>query len=521
LQQIDDTEQIQKTAENISNPSDNPPDADATLTRSAPERPRFHFRSFSESLSRLSLPETDDLERRSSLITLMIAAVIAFMVVVVPVIVLLGLFLPIDFWVISIVLIGCIAGYILNQYKRIHLAGYIFLFSIVSGLLLRSLNGRVESNLLTVVFNYYALVGCIAFAGLIIDEYSPFLVAIAGNAAFIILFLSESPRNFDQIVQTVATGAGLHLVVAVMSWANARAIKNAMRRMAWQTNEVVKINDQLENNLAFDTEIGDVVGTLSGDLNQISYDQSDRAQSQAQSVAIVTSTLEELSATARQIADVAEGVFTATEQALRTAESGGQSVGLGIDSIATLTGQVESISKIASELGNQSRKISEIVETITDIAEETNLLALNATIEAAGAGEYGKRFSVVAQEVQTLATRSRQASRDVQAILGQIRNSISNTLFATDKGLEEARRMSEVAGQAGEAIEQIIETVESTTFLARQIYLTTQQQRTATDQAVEMIRQVANDSRESAARARQLLAASEKLNQTASRLRRD
>lgn len=469
-------------------------------------------------MDKLTQPELDDLERRGNLLNLVLIAVAAYIIFTVPVSLFLNLFGLYSVLSILLIAVGSAATFILNRLKMIKLAGYIFLSSVVVGLWLVSVEW-ISKNLMLVSFNYFTIAGVVVLAGLVISEIAPFVFTGVASILFITLFVLQI-NDTNMLFQIVAGGLGLQFIMALLSWGNARSIRSAIQRMAWQTTEVIKINNQLEDTLSFDIGVSNSISDLSVQLNRISQDQSNRAQNQAQSVAIVTSTLEELSATARQIADVAEGVFTATEQALRTAESGGQAVGLGIDSIATLTGQVESISKIANELGSQSRRISEIVELITELAEETNLLALNATIEAAGAGEYGRRFQVVASEVQTLANRSRAASRDVQTILGQIRNSINNTLVATDKGLDEARRMSEVASQAGEAIEQIIETVESTTFLARQIYLTTQQQRTATDQAVEMVRQVAGDSREGAIRARQLLDASQQLNQASANLRR-
>ena len=467
-------------------------------------------------------PTTDEIERRSLLLKRMLIVLGVF----------LGFNLVMAFFLrnlngndaltMGIGLLTAGLSYTLNRLKRLLEAGYVFVYGIVILLFIYGWSGVLYFP--SISLTYFGLTAAIVLAGLIISEIAPFLVATAGVLAFSFIFgrFANQPGNYGVLaLSTWLYGAAFHYIMATMSWANARTINRSMRRQALQNQELFKANTQLEQNRQADLKIAVAVSQLSNDLTLISEDQSERAQSQAQSVAIVTSTLEELSATARQIAEVAEGVFTATEQALHTAEAGGESVGLSIDSIATLTQQVESISVIANELGNQSRRISEIVETITELAEETNLLALNATIEAAGAGEYGRRFQVVASEVQMLANRSRAASRDVQTILGQIRASINNTLLATNEGLSEARRMSEVAGQAGEAIEQIIETVESTTFLARQINLTTQQQRSATDQAVDMIRQVAGDSREAAARAQQLLTASDRLSETAVYLRHD
>ncbi len=463
------------------------------------------------------------MRRRRSLLYLMMGLVLIFLAVGSPISFLVGLFGLADLSVFLVALVAVGLGYGLNWLGRVQEAGYVFLGGIGLALAIGSWN-YIGKSLVIVSFCYFALAACVALAGLIIDELAPIVVATTGLLVFSVIFIAygyQSPNEVNIIVQTALYGTGLNYIMALMTWANARAINRALRQLSQQNNQLMAANTRLEQNFKLDTQLGDTIGQLSNDLSGISHDQSERAQSQAQSVAIITSTLEELSATARQVADVAEGVFTATEQALKTAEVGGRSVGSGIDTIATLTGQVESISEIANELGKQSQRISEIVETITELAEETNLLALNATIEAAGAGEYGRRFAVVASEVQLLANRSRAASRDVQVILGQIRTSITNTLLATDQGLEEAHRMSEVASQAGEAIEQIIETVESTTFLSRQIFLTTQQQRSATDQAVEMVRQVAGDALESAAHAQRLLSASDRLSQSAASLRRD
>lgn len=511
MRQVDNSKNSESSEANEDNNS--PQSAKPTRRWLASFKPLTMLRT-----EKLTQPEIDDLDRRANLLNLLMLAVLGYSVLTAPASIIFNLFGPYSIGAIFLVLVGSLATWWLNRKKMIKLAGYVFLVAIIVGLWLLSIEW-IDKNIITTAFAYFGITGAIILAGLVINEIAPFIVTIFGNILFITLFFIRLPTA-EQAVQIIVGGLGFQLVMAVLSWGNARAMRSAIKRMSWQTAEVIKINNQLEETLSFDVQVSNSISGLGGELNRISHDQSVRAQNQAQSVAIVTSTLEELSATARQIADVAEGVFTATEQALRTAESGGQAVGLGIDSIATLTGQVESISKIANELGSQSRRISEIVELITDLAEETNLLALNATIEAAGAGEYGRRFQVVASEVQTLANRSRAASRDVQTILGQIRNSINNTLVATDKGLDEARRMSEVSSQAGEAIEQIIETVESTTFLARQIYLTTQQQRTATDQAVEMVRQVAVDSREGAIRARQLLDASQQLNRASANLRR-
>lgn len=529
MQQIEPTEDL-KQSTNATSPTQSSPASNNHITPSLEDFEAEAQKGSGWKLSGMRWPSgsnqntvENEIVRRRNLLWMMMLVVAGFIAIIVPVLAIGGVIKAGNLWgsLAGVVVILIAFGFsLLNWLKT---ASYIFLGGVELILILASFdNAGVHLALLS--FNYYAITGCIVLSGLLTDKFAPFGFAGAGIIGFSLVCWSYSANNAADsalLIQIIIVGGILHFVMAIMSWGSARTINRAVEQLSLQNKELLKANSQLAQNLNRDLMLGDTIGALSGDLSQISHDQSDRAQNQAKSVTIVTSTLEELGATARQIADVAESVVIATEQALHTAESGGQSVGFSIDSIGTLITQVEDISAIASELGKQSKRISEIVETITDLAEETNLLALNATIEAAGAGEYGRRFAVVASEVQTLANRSRAASRDVQSILNQIRSSIESTLLATEGGLQEARRMSEVAGQAGEAIEQIIETVESTTYLARQINLTTRQQRSATDQAVEMVRQVAGDAREAASRAQQLLEVSDRLSQTASHLRRD
>ncbi len=465
----------------------------------------------------------DPKERRPPLLKKMLLLTLIILAVLLPITAALGLLTLGDGIGSLFVFLGLLLAFVAQVSGQDRAAWYLLILGGILALLARSwlnINGDVTQ----LAFNYFAVVSAVVLAGLIIHQIAPFVVTGVAVISFGLLFWRQSlnyPAQVALLAQVFFMTTTVHLLVAFMACLNARSILEALRRMAWQNDRLLQVNRRMEKTISLTTGVGNSIGQLAAELVTISQEQSERAHTQAQSVVIVTSTLEELSATARQVAEVADNVYLATEQALHTAETGGKAVGFGIDSVATLTDQIETISTIANELGRQSRRISEIVETITELAEETNLLALNATIEAAGAGEFGRRFAVVAQEVQFLATRSRAASRDVQNILGQIRTSINNTLKATNEGLNLAHRMSEVASQAGEALEQIIENVEGTTYLARQINLTTQQQRTATDQAVEMIRQVAGTSREATARTQQLLLASDRLNQTAASLRLD
>ncbi|HEX2910853.1 MAG TPA: methyl-accepting chemotaxis protein [Chloroflexia bacterium] len=496
------------------------------LSTTSPKPSILKIKTFSRNRSSTSESPTPEFnqeeatERKRSILQLMTIIFLVVLIGLTAVSYVFGSGKISDLWQVGLDIGGLVITYLAMASKQVKLGSYFLIGTMVLAIFLGSLTNS-NNDFASFSFDYFGLTSCIALAGFLIDQKAPFVVGGFGAVVFAFSYWNYGASHTIEtktLIQGYLFASGTNVFMMILTWANARTVSRSLNRMFWQNKELVKVNEQLQSTIASSKSARASLGQISSELAGISNDQSERAGEQAQSITVVTSTLEELSATARQIAEVAEGVFTATEQALKTAEAGGKSVGQGIESIATFTVQVENIAQLAGELGGQSKRISEIVETITELAEETNLLALNATIEAAGAGEHGRRFAVVASEVQKLANRSRAASRDVQGILDQIRSSINNTLQATNEGLSEASRLSSVAGQAGASIAQIVETVESTTYLARQIYLTTQQQRSATDQAVEMVRLVAGESREAAVRAQQLLTASDRLSSTAQNL---
>ena len=151
----------------------------------------------------------------------------------------------------------------------------------------------------------------------------------------------------------------------------------------------------------------------------------------------------------------AEGAREATE----TAQNGAAGVQKTIDGIGRIKSAVETASAEITKLGERSAEIGKIISVIDDIAAQTNLLALNAAIEAARAGEQGRGFAVVADEVRNLAERVARATKEIADLIGGVREGVDGSVKAMEEGTKETEEGTQLAAQAGEALQQILEAV--------------------------------------------------------------
>ena len=233
---------------------------------------------------------------------------------------------------------------------------------------------------------------------------------------------------------------------------------------------------------------------------------------QAASIAQVTATMEELTNTAKQIALSATSVEKIADDSAQAAHAGYDSVGEALEAMEKIRRRVADISGKTLLLGERSRRISEVLNLIKDIAGEIHLLAVNAAIESAAAGEHGKRFAVVAGEVRRLAERTRDSAEEIKAIVGEIQSATHSSVLATEQGVKEVETGVALATGARGSLEQIIQMVDRTTTAIRQITLATQQQQSASEQIVQTMREVAVVTSEAAAGMKQSAASVGELN---------
>jgi methyl-accepting chemotaxis protein len=220
---------------------------------------------------------------------------------------------------------------------------------------------------------------------------------------------------------------------------------------------------------------------------------------QAASIAQVTSTMEELTNTAKQIAQSATSVERIADDSADAAHAGYDSVGEALEAMENIRKRVADISGKILLLGERSRRISEVLNLIKEIAGEIHLLAVNAAIESAAAGEHGKRFAVVAGEVRRLAERTRDSAEEIKSIVGEIQSATHSSVLATEQGVKEVENGVALATGARGSLEQIMQMVDRTTQAIRQITLATQQQQSASEQIVQTMREVAVVTSQSAA----------------------
>jgi twitching motility protein PilJ len=188
--------------------------------------------------------------------------------------------------------------------------------------------------------------------------------------------------------------------------------------------------------------------TITSQLLQASQKQSSEIQGTGQSVLKMAQSINEVSNNAARSAGVAKGSLTA-------AEKGAQAVQNAIRGMNEIREQIQETSKRIKRLGESSQEIGEIVQLITDITEQTNVLALNAAIQAASAGEAGRGFTVVAEEVQRLAERSGEATKHISTIVKSIQSDTQDAVQAMERSTQGVVGGAKVADEAGQALHEI------------------------------------------------------------------
>ncbi|MDO4245333.1 MAG: methyl-accepting chemotaxis protein [Deinococcus sp.] len=253
---------------------------------------------------------------------------------------------------------------------------------------------------------------------------------------------------------------------------------------------------------------------LLGTTDQIQQGATLTAQ-QAQAVA---QQIEQLTDTIRQMAQGAQDSADIARQALLASQQGQQAVQETLGGMQNIRREVQQVSKRIKSLGDRSLEIQEVVDTISQIAEQTHLLAVNASIEAAGAGAAGGRFAIVADSVRKLANTSAEATTRIAGLIKAVQQEVQSVIADTEEGTREVEQGYRIASTAGERLQEIGQLTEQSARFAETVAASTRQQASGVEQVGAAVQQIAGVAEQAQTAAQQGRSAAQQLEALAQQL---
>lgn len=269
-------------------------------------------------------------------------------------------------------------------------------------------------------------------------------------------------------------------------------------------------------------EIGDGVAVLASSASQISASTTQVAASSAQTasaVAETSATAEEVKQTARVASDKAAQVQDVAQRTVAASDGGLHSMNQVIESMHEVRQHMDSLAQVILRLADQGVAIGEIIATVNDLADQSNLLSVNAAIEAARAGEEGAGFRVVAQEIRSLADQSKQATVQVKGLLGEIQKATSDAVLTTEQTNKVVRRGVDLSEGATRSLRGMAAAIHESVQAAAQIAASAQQQAVGMDQIAYAMQNINEASAQNVASSRQAEAAAQGLQELGARLK--
>jgi methyl-accepting chemotaxis protein len=314
-------------------------------------------------------------------------------------------------------------------------------------------------------------------------------------------------RSTVQVIESMA-GGDLTKRIDVNS-------SDEIGNMARNLNDFI---DSLQNTMRSFGNNAVELASASEELNNTSNRIATGAEHVAAQSATVATAGEEMSATSGDIAQNCQMAAEGAQRASKSAQNGAEVVEKTVAVMGQIAEKVQETARTVESLGARSDQIGNIIGTIEDIADQTNLLALNAAIEAARAGEQGRGFAVVADEVRALAERTTRATREIGEMIKAIQSETKGAVAAMEQGVRQVETGTEEAAKSGAALREILEQVNDVAMQVNQIATAAEEQTATTSEISSNMHQITDVVQETSRGAQESSGAAHRLSGLASEL---
>ena len=324
-------------------------------------------------------------------------------------------------------------------------------------------------------------------------------------AVFTTRLISGPVQEVVQVAQQIAAGDLTHEDLSIHARDEIGELAHSMNEMQGNLRAMIgSVSQSIER-----------IAAASEELSANAAAQAEGADAQNDRTNQVAIAMQEMSMTVVQVAENSEHASEAARKAADTARQGGLIVEDTLAKMHGIADSVEQTAKKVEDLGRSSHEIGEIIGTIDDIADQTNLLALNAAIEAARAGEQGRGFAVVADEVRKLAERTRRATKEIAEMIQNIQRETRDAVRVMHAGTQQVQLGVESTTRAGASLREIIQTSEAAGCMVAMIATAASEQRSASNDISSNMEQIAAITQSSAAGAQESARAAHELSSLA------